>query len=936
MRRSRAPWWIYAVAACVLAFLGLNLWAEVGGPGSTGVSLRFEGGRTRVLRVAPGYPAARAGVEAGDEIVTALGQPVHTLFDWRGAVENAEVGRPFPLEIDRQGRHLTAALKFDAHWRRWTLANWLTFAAKAAAHLTAFALALLIGLSRPRDRVALLGALFVASVAVTNFTPVTPYDVHAPMLPNGGSAIWRTLPTLVTAPMWVGMGVFFVGPFLLVLFFSEFPRPVFRFGLARVLFLVPWVIVALIGLPGLVMLQYRVINDPERWYGTVPDWFTPFIGVTVMAAVVVSLTLLAVNYRRLVDRTERRRMRVILFGALVGLGGTSLVAMAGFFQLPPTVDGVLRSPTALVGSNLLFLAFPASFAHAILRHQLLDVRLIIRQGVQYALARGVVVSLVPVCAGLLVVDLLVHSDRSLRDILLARGWVYAAVAGLALAAHAGRKRWLEALDRRFFRERYDAHQLLLRMVEEIRSASGLAGATPRVVAQVESALHPEFVAVFAREAHDPVYRLLASAPDRDLQLSLPGESKLAALVGLLGRPLDVGPGQSGWMEQHLPLEEAHFVRQARIALLVTVPAGPEGRDVLLVLGVKRSEEPYSREDQDLLTGVAAGLGLLMERPAAAVSRDSFAQCPLCGGCHDAGALTCTEDGVTLEIVQLPRVLGERYRLERRLGQGGMGTVYEAADIALARRVAVKVIREELVGSAAAAERFRLEARAAASFSHPNVVTVHDFGIARDTRAFLVMELLRGASLRDLLQRQARLEPPRVVSILREVAAAADTAHARQLVHRDLKPENVFLTRDDGPGRVKVLDFGLAKFMAAPTDAATVTGSGTIVGTLHYMGPEQLRAGTVDPGWDVWAMAVMAYEMLAGALPFAGTAAIDYQSAVLAGQFTPVHEHLAGAPPGLQAFFEGALAPDPSRRPRSATRLVAALEAALDETRKPAG
>jgi tRNA A-37 threonylcarbamoyl transferase component Bud32 len=934
MQGSHAPWWTWVVASCVLAFLALNLWAEVGGPGSTGASRRFEQGRAVVLGVAAGYPAARAGIQAGDEIVTALGQPIHTLFDWRSAVENAEVGRAFPLELDRQGQRLPVALEFEAHWRRWTPGNWLTFIAKLIANVTAFALAVLIAFSRPRERVAVLGALLLASIAVTNLTPVTPYDAHAPMLPNGGAAIWRALPPVLGWPMWVGLGIFFIGPFLVALFFAEFPRPFFRTRRGRMLLWLPGLILALIAMPGLVRLMVRVVYDPAHWYGTLPDWFTPFVGVTVMSMVVMGMTLLLVNYRRLSDRTERRRVRILVGGTLVGLGATSIVTMAGFFQLPAMVDWVLRSPTVLVGSNLLFLVFPVSFAYAILRHQLLDVRLIVRQGVQYALARGVVVSLVPVCAGLLVVDLVVHGDRPLRDILFARGWIYAAVAGLALAAHAGRKRWLETLDRRFFREHYDAHQLLLRMVEEIRAAPGLAGAAPRVVTRIESALHPEFVALLAREVHDPVYRLLASAPARDLDLSLPGESKLTALVRLLGKPLDVGPGQSGWMGQHLPLDEADLVRRTRIALLVPVPGGPDGRDVLLVLGVKRSEEPYSREDQELLTGIAAGLGLLMERPAAAASRDSFAQCPRCGGCHDAGALSCAEDGARLEIVPLPRVLGERYRLERRLGQGGMGTVYEAADIALARRVAVKVIREELVGSAAAAERFRLEARAAASFAHPNVVTVHDFGIARDTRAFLVMELLRGASLRDVLRRRTRLDAARVVSILRDVGAAADTAHARQLVHRDLKPENVFLARDDGPERVKVLDFGLAKVMSAPADAATVTGSGTIVGTLHYMGPEQLRACAVDPGWDVWAMSVMAYEMLTGTLPFVGATVIDYQIAVLAGRFTPVGEQLAGAPAALQAFFERALALDPSRRPGSGERLVTDLEAALGASPAP--
>jgi len=259
----------------------------------------------------------------------------------------------------------------------------------------------------------------------------------------------------------------------------------------------------------------------------------------------------------------------------------------------------------------------------------------------------------------------------------------------------------------------------------------------------------------------------------------------------------------------------------------------------------------------------------------------------------------------------------------------MGTVYEARDTALDRSVAVKVIREDLLGSASAAERFRLEARVAASFSHPNVVTIHDFGVAHETRAFLVMELLHGISLRDELRAHTRLPPTRTLTILRDLASAVDAAHARHLVHRDLKPENVFLA-GDARSQVKLLDFGLAKSIARDTEGETaaVTSAGVIVGTVHYMGPEQLRGQAADISWDLWAIAVMTYEMLAGALPFPGATMADYQSAVLAGRVTPIDTHGSAAPERLDAFFVNALSPDPSRRPVRASGLVAELEQAL--------
>jgi serine/threonine-protein kinase len=258
----------------------------------------------------------------------------------------------------------------------------------------------------------------------------------------------------------------------------------------------------------------------------------------------------------------------------------------------------------------------------------------------------------------------------------------------------------------------------------------------------------------------------------------------------------------------------------------------------------------------------------------------------------------------------------------------MGTVYEAADLSLERRVAVKVIREDLTGSAEAAARFRHEARAAASFSHPNVVTVYDFGVAADKRAFLVMELLRGGSLRETLRDEQKLVCPRALAIVRELCGAVEAAHAESLVHRDLKPENVFLARDGGRERVKVLDFGIAKFVASDVQETSITATGRPIGTLHYMGPEQMRNCPVGTGWDIWALAVMTYEMLAGALPFAGPATVDYQSAVLAGRFTPIGVYLPEAPERLHLFFARALSANPAERPRRADAFALEFEQAV--------
>jgi serine/threonine-protein kinase len=159
-------------------------------------------------------------------------------------------------------------------------------------------------------------------------------------------------------------------------------------------------------------------------------------------------------------------------------------------------------------------------------------------------------------------------------------------------------------------------------------------------------------------------------------------------------------------------------------------------------------------------------------------------------------------------------------------------------------------------------RFQREARTAASLSHPNIVTVHDFGVDETGSPYLVMELLEGRSLRHAIKSDGRLPPPRALAILNGLASAVDAAHARGVIHRDLKPENVFLTGDT---HAKILDYGIAKAMQSPATFATPG----VLGTLAYMAPEQAAGGEASPAWDVWSLSVMTFEMLTAQHPFGG-------------------------------------------------------------------
>jgi eukaryotic-like serine/threonine-protein kinase len=220
-----------------------------------------------------------------------------------------------------------------------------------------------------------------------------------------------------------------------------------------------------------------------------------------------------------------------------------------------------------------------------------------------------------------------------------------------------------------------------------------------------------------------------------------------------------------------------------------------------------------------------------------------------------------------------RTLGERYRVLRRIGEGGMGTVYLCEHVLLRRRVAVKVLREELARDPEIAERFRNEAVAASQIGGDHVVDVLDLGRTDDGSFFYVMEALEGRSLGAVLREDGPLPVGRALGLVAQVCRALSAAHARGVVHRDLKPENVFVVvADDGAERAKVLDFGISRIDPLG-GGERLTRAGAIIGTPEYMSPEQAAGTAVDHRADVYALGVLLYEVLTGALPLEGATAI---------------------------------------------------------------
>ncbi|HET7820606.1 MAG TPA: Stk1 family PASTA domain-containing Ser/Thr kinase [Ornithinibacter sp.] len=262
-----------------------------------------------------------------------------------------------------------------------------------------------------------------------------------------------------------------------------------------------------------------------------------------------------------------------------------------------------------------------------------------------------------------------------------------------------------------------------------------------------------------------------------------------------------------------------------------------------------------------------------------------------------------------------RTLDGRYRVLRRIADGGMATVYLAVDERLDREVALKVMRQHLTHDESFVTRFRREARSSASLSHPNVVAVYDQG-EDDGCIFLAMEYVPGQTLRDVMREEGLLSPRAALDVLEPVLRALAEAHAKGLIHRDVKPENVIINDN---GTVKVADFGLARAVTSQTVTST---QGVLLGTVAYLSPEQVERGIADARSDVYAAGLMLFEMLTGNKAFTGDTAIHVAYQHVHGGVPTPSSRVAGLPPALDDLVAVATARDPDDRPADAGEFLA--------------
>jgi predicted Ser/Thr protein kinase len=896
-------------------------------------------------------PAATAGLRSGDRILAvrapagqwiALGPEsggVAPLRAWRDAYWLGP-RRPVEVRFARDHTVATRTLGRPAVWelvadqqRGWILQH----GGRMAMAALTIASAVVLLFVRPRDRTAQLVIVTLALCAVSAMGPL-----------RGAENVLGTVGgRVLTVFSWISTAM--AMPFVSIAI-AHFPRPDAYLRERRWLLMIPFAAAAPIVVAGSGTATYLAGWDAAV---SLAEWDAEHVRVYYTAFTAgLALNVLAAfdawrRFRMNQDVNERRRVQlattllipgVIAYGVYEGLPAVTAVLTGERLALPP----LLTSPLQLIAG------LPAvGLAYAVAVNRVMSPAVALRRGMQYALARRTLTVLTVLPAVALAVSLVRQRNLSLADIIAGRPLFYSAALAMLILGLRYRTRAMAWLDRRFFREQYDARRVLLSLAGRVPFETDPQELTALIVRQVEAALHPRTVDVLVAGLDDT--RLVAvSHPDsRDRGLAVDGA--LATMLRWSEEPLELDLNDTRSPARRLPGDEQDWLATSRAVLLVPIFAGQGSERMLigaLALGEKRSEEPYTGEDKELLASIAAQMGLALDvarlrqrqvwtvetagsRPTITPSALALmVECPACGRCEDGGTDRCPDDGTPMRVsAGVPRVIEAKYRIEWLLGRGGMGAVYRARDVRLERDVAIKVVRPELLADSDARTRFRREAQIIAGLQHPALVAVFDYGTLPVGGAYLVMEFVRGRDLRSILRTEKRFDADRVVRLMRAVCAAMETAHGAGVLHRDLKPENIMLP--DGDVEAKVLDFGIAKVVGEGrpgSEHETLTIVGQPIGTPAYMAPEQLAASTLSPQTDVFSLGVITYELLTGELPFGRGSLLEIAARQRTGARC-LDRSDPSIPRALQDAVLSALAIDPGRRPASAAAFAASLREA---------
>ena len=832
-------------------------------------------------------------------------------------------GDNYSIRVSRHGELHEYGLRVGP-WIDWSSLPWAT--SYLLLSLVNFATGMAMAVLKPRDRLAQLGFATQMLAAMRNLA--SPLVIHPGSPPDMAFTLNQV--AAFSFPVVLAVGYHF----FLRMSAEAGREPLWR-AIREILYGVSAVLAAsqLIYLAATLRGQETVVNLASRhfWIAELNIVFLNTLWDTFLALAFGAIGALIVwGYRHSQDVNHRRRVRWFAAGCTVGIAPIWLLNLTGSLLSSTGHRAWLMSAA---WANLRWLAdgcmiaLPASLTYGVLKHQLLDISVAVRRDLRYMLARRMLQAILILPFLGLTLPIITHPNRTLIELLRQSSsivnLILLALVGLSLKYRRQMRTWL---DRRFFREAYRQEVILRRLMGRIKELESAEEVSRLVCDELDSALHPKWL-----------YLCQWKGQARDLAVvraSVPGAVRMAASDG------------DGLLELLKACKESRECAMAPSETMLVVPVSTNNWNEggALLLGERKSEEPYTESDRNLLDAIAGAMAIacenlrlkervdqgLRERHEVLGRLDHesihlLKECPACGACFDSMdnmAETCPADGSQL-MLSLPveRTIARRYRLERRIGKGGMGVVFEATDLNLNRTVAVKVTTGRLFGDQSALRRFEREARILARLRHPNIVAIHDFGRLGGEGAYLVMERVAGSSWRAELQRLGKIPPATAATWFDQLLGGLQAAHEAGVVHRDLKPENVIIEpRENGGGLLKILDFGVAKAPLQASDGWKSTETGIVMGTVAYMSPEQLRGEQADWRSDIFSAGVMAVEAISGKLP---RRAADGAIGIAA-----LSEQLGGKDGAVLQVLCGCLAEDPRQRGSSVMEIRESLVSAL--------
>ena len=852
-------------------------------PDDYGFGVRQQVGRLVIGPINPSGPAAT--LQTGDEVVSLDGENIRYQTDLITAFRRHQPGSSYSIVVRRNGQ----LLHFTLHHKKPSLGFYIRRLIFIAVPMCFLLMGLLVILLKPDDKAALLLGLWFGGIS--NGFPAELFMLLSEWI------MWVVVASSILRWLFVPLFLHFF------LIFPEESPILRRFPRLEWYLYVPYL---LIFFPHTAIYLVLWAISPDRAIAFSQVFpLSPAVILLGLAYFAGGLLSLVVTYRRASLPTQRK-VRVILAATIAGFLPSLLwLAVTLLFGHTRLAIWLYSWPLPVVVAVSLLV--PPAYAYAILRHRVIPISLILRRGVQYLLAKNVLRFLIALPLIGLTLTILANPDRTLSQILFRNSlYFYVIVLIAAAISFLFRRRLNNWVDRKFFREQYNQEKILRGLIEDVKRFDSVPEMSRLVSRKVESALHPERIYLFYREEDSRDLSLGYSSEGVSEGLRIPEEFRLLRLI----------EGQTGAQDfpfrqkNNLPIEEEEWLAALGTRLIVPLVGTDNRLAGLLLLGEKKSEVPYTARDRDLLESLASQVALVYENAhlKERVDREQrikhevlgrfeerhinlLKECPRCGACFNSSELTCDKDGTELTLsMPVERTVEGRYRLEKLVGRGGMGAVYEATDLRLNRLVAVKLLSAKMFGNREALRRFEREAQTSARLSHSNIITVYDYGGLSTGGAYLVMELISGETLGGLIKRDGCIPPETAADCFNQVLEALKAAHAAGVIHRDLKPDNVLISKGENRQlHVRVLDFGLAKIrLAELTDTnsptAVATAPGRIMGTIGYMSPEQLSGETVDERSDLFAVGVMVVEALTGRRPFTGRIYTEVLRSIVHGSF----------------------------------------------------